>query len=209
MPEVFPDNGVAITEGTPGKRFHTWGRTIQGTVLQDQFVIPSEPASRTVSFNSSNVPVTSNDNILMLIWANVSVWMRVHYFWVGQNAQVTGGGTQRMPITLLRWLVPNGIEFYPTAYDTDDAAWRLETMAQGDDLSSTFPAEYAGEVLMRGYIAMGASPADTRFSWEWTADFSPIVVPPGTGLAWRAELSDSNATIHTIAEATLSKAAKQ
>lgn len=167
------ESSIAMAEGTPGKRSHTWNRTISAVSVEDEFVQPGEFPYPTYTVYAQNVSMATAASHVMQLMSGASTIIRIRRI---RAAQLTAtAGSERLEIVRLTTAGTGGTAITARPYDTADSA----AVGAGMTLPTVKGTEgvFLGSLVLNNYTAVGAV---SWAEWRQMPNSKPIMIPAGT-----------------------------
>lgn len=192
------ESSINVTEGS-GKRLHTYDRTVAGTLVQDQFVVPGEYPLASYIANCTATIATTGDATFQII-SGATLNVRIRRIRVEQSANAGSASLWGFTIIRLTTAGTGGTALTPAKLDLADAAAGASCMYNIASASSGTESTQLtyGNISIR--TASNAGAYEDVWVWEQAPGIKPILIPASSGSTYGLEIKNGNG----LATATVS-----
>jgi hypothetical protein len=192
------ESNIPVTGGN----IHTYDRTISGTLVEDQVVLPGEYPYASYSVLAAAISIgTANDHVIQLM-AGSTNYVRIRHIKYEQSGNATTAQIASVQVLRLTSAGSGGSAVTPRRFDLGDAA----ANATGQTLPSSKGTE--SDVLFQwAHVyrqAVAATSAQIDDVWEWTQHRSqkPIIIAnsAAAGIAIKTLSAVAGATVNVTIE---------
>jgi hypothetical protein len=199
------ESSVNVTEGS-GKRLHTWDRTISSVLVQDQYVLPGEPALATYLVPFYNISIAVADDHIIQLMAGSSNYLRVNKIYFQQVASTSAANAAISSFRVYRLTTAGsgGTSITPAKFDAGDPAAGATAMTLPSSKGTEGDALWPFALVIRKAISDTTAQAEMTWQWEASARAKGLIVAAGTtnGLAIKTISGRAGATISGYIELT-------
>lgn len=195
------ESTISMAEGTPGKKAHTWNKTVGGNSVEDEFVLPGEfpLAGYVVAPSGASADTTANSHVLQIM-AGSATKVRIRRIRIYEAVVHTTLAYFQYEIWRLTTAGTGGTAVTPRPLDTADAAAGATAMTL-PTVKGTEGVQLDSMVLPMEAAVTAGAPA---LKWEWTQHpgMPPIIIPAGTanGIAIKNVTAQAAGAVRCIVE---------
>lgn len=195
------ESTISMSEGTPGKRAHTWQRVVSATNVEDEFTLPGEYPFATYIIEAISVSTgTANDHLLQIM-AGAGLHVRIRKIEISQANLVTAAALASFDVLRLTTAGTGGTGVTAAKYDTADAAAGAAGMTQPTIKGTESTVLYRDRFALRQTNPVSPGVSESA-SWIQSPGAKGIIIPAGTanGIAVKNIVAAAGASVDITVE---------